>query len=349
MIAAFYHPDQSLHAPRQFMRAGVLADPTDLPARTEALLGALAKAGITPQRPADPGSGALRAVHDPGYLSFLETAYERWRAVPDAGPEVLPNNAPYWAGAADRAGRPPCRAPGVVAQACYYLGDLAVPIGPQTWTSARVSAHSAVAAADHAAGGGGLAYALCRPSGHHARADRANGFCYLNNAAIAAERLRGRFDRVAVLDVDAHHGDGTQEIFYHRGDVLTVSVHVDPAQYYPYFTGYADEIGHGAGQGANLNLPLAPGAGDDAMMAALDQAEAALARFDPQALVVSLGFDALAVDPLGMMTMTPAGFGRIAQRVAGLGRPVVVVQEGGYAIDAIGACLSAFLTGLRRG
>lgn len=344
-MKAFYHPDQALHDPQQFMRMGVLAAPTDLPERTARLLGALSRHGIAPEAPQADGRAAAARVHPAHYRAFLETAYRRWRELPGAGPEVLPNAAPYWNGAPDRDARPPCPSPLIVAQACWYLGDGAVPIGPDTHLSAFRSAASADAAAAFVADSGGAAYALCRPSGHHCRADRAAGFCYINNAAVAASRLRARFDRVAVLDVDAHHGDGTQEIFYRRDDVMTVSVHVDPKAYYPYFTGYPDERGHGAGDGANLNLPLQPGEGDAAFLAATARGLEVIAASGAQALVLSLGFDAHARDPLAALTVTTAAFGRIGEMIRATGLPMVAVQEGGYAMDEIGGCLDAFLSG----
>ena len=348
-MKAFYHPDQALHDPRQFMRLGVLAAPTDLPERTARLLQALACHGITPEASQGDGRKAAARVHAEHYLTFLETAYRRWRELPGAGAEVLPNVSPYWNGAPDRDGRPPCPSPLVVAQAGWYLGDGAVPIGPDTHVSAFRSAASAEAAATHVAQGGGAAYALCRPSGHHCRADRATGFCYVNNAAIAASRLRETFGRVAVLDVDAHHGDGTQEIFYRRDDVMTVSVHVDPAAYYPYFIGYPDERGHGAGEGANLNIPLQPGDGDEAFLAATERGLAAIAAAGTEALVLSLGFDAHERDPLGALTVTTGAFEQVGRLVRASGLPMVAVQEGGYAIDEIGGCLDAFLSGYGNG
>lgn len=344
-MKAFYHPDQALHDPQQFMRMGVLAAPTDLPERTARLLQALSRHGITPEAPQGDGRTAASRVHAEHYLAFLETAYQRWRELPDAGAEVLPNASPYWNGAPDRDGRPPCPSPLVVAQACWYLGDGAVPIGPDTHVSAFRSAASAEAAAAHVAETGGAAYALCRPSGHHCRADRATGFCYVNNAAVAASRLRERFGRVAVLDVDAHHGDGTQEIFYRRDDVTTVSVHVDPKAYYPFFIGYPDERGHGAGEGANLNIPLQPGEGDEAFLAAVERGLAAISEAGAEALVLSLGFDAHARDPLGALTVTTGAFERLGRLIRASGLPMVAVQEGGYAIAEIGGCLDAFLSG----
>lgn len=348
-MRAFHHPDQALHDPRQFMRLGVLTAPTDRPERTARLIGALARHAITPEPPACDGRAAAGRVHTGDYLTFLETAFERWRVLPGAGPEVLPNAAPYWNGAPDREARPPCPSPLIAAQTCWYLGDCGVPLGPHTHLSAFRSAAAADAAAAHVADFGGAAYALCRPSGHHARADRASGFCYLNNAAVAASGLRRRFGRVAVLDVDAHHGDGTQEIFYRRGDVTTVSLHVDPAAYYPFFTGYADERGHGAGEGANLNLPLRPGSGDAAFVAAAERGLTAITDAGAEALVLSLGFDAHEHDPLAALTVTTRAFAQIGALIRAAALPTVIVQEGGYALDAIGDCLDAFLGGLAGG
>ncbi len=344
-MKAFYDADQSLHDPQQFMRYGRIADPKDLPSRTEALLAALDRCGITADRPQDYGLDPVLAIHTQPYLDFLSTAFARWMQLRDAGPEVLPNVSPYWNGSPERDGRPACRSDSVVAQAGYYLGDLAVPIGPNTWRSALRSAHSAVAGADALIAGERMAYALARPSGHHARSDRATGFCYLNNAAIAAERLRKHFGRVAILDVDAHHGDGTQEIFYRRDDVLTVSVHVDPEHYYPFFIGYEDETGHGKGQGYNLNIPIPPRAPDAAFHAAIDAGLERIAEFGADALIVSLGYDSHIEDPIGLLSVTTQGFRGVGSRVSAAGLPTLVVQEGGYQVSVIGDCLVEFLDG----
>ncbi|MGI9480868.1 MAG: histone deacetylase family protein, partial [Hyphomicrobiales bacterium] len=172
-MRAFFHPDQSLHDPKQFMRVGKISDPQDVPARTEKLLKGLAAAAVTVEAPEDAGLEPVRKVHNPGYLEFLETAYGRWRMIESAGPEVLPNVSPYWNGSPDHDFRQACRPNSIVAQAGFYLGDLAVPIGENTWRSCIKSTHSAVAAANAVIAGDRFAYALCRPSGHHARADRA--------------------------------------------------------------------------------------------------------------------------------------------------------------------------------
>ncbi len=349
-MKAFFSEEQLLHTPRQFMRLGRICAPTDLPSRAESLRGTLAARGIAVETPPDYGRSPLADVHSPDYLDYLENAYARWRALEmpgvEPGEEVLPNLSPYHNGRVEQPRRSPCPSPSVVAQTGYYLSDLSCPIGPHTWRSALRSTHSAVAAADHAAGGGGFAYALCRPSGHHAHRDRAGGFCYLNSSAAAASRLRQTRSRVAVLDVDAHHGDGTQQIFYLRPDVMTISVHADPAGYYPFYTGYAHERGHGAGEGCNLNLPLPHGSGNAAFLQALDQAMAALAAYAPEALVLALGFDTYKDDPISVLRLDMDAYRQIGARVAALGLPTVIVQEGGYMVQAIGPALDAFLQGL---
>ena len=344
-MRAFYHPDQVLHDPQQFMRYGRLVPPKDLPARTEELLGALAALGVAPEVPKEHGPAPALHVHTSHYLQFLAGIWGRWAQLPDHGPEVWPNTFPYWSGRPEDAARRPCPAEGIVGQVGWYLGDLSVPMGPHTWTSTLRSCETAVSAADALVGVEAAVYALCRPSGHHARADRASGFCYVNNTAVAAERLRGRYDRVAILDIDAHHGDGTQQIFYSRADVLTISIHADPIAYYPFFTGYAGETGSGSGEGFNLNLPLAHGSNGDAMIAAIETAGKRIRDFRAQALVLALGFDAHRLDPIGVLKLEAEDFGRCGALVHAIGLPTLIVQEGGYAIGAIGDCLTAFLEG----
>ncbi len=342
-VRAFYHPSQAAHDPQQYMRFGRVVAPKDVPARTEALLGALRSLGITPEQPSGDHPLARHAVHTNGFLYFLETAWDRWQQLPERGPEVWPNTFPYWSGRPEDPARPDCPSDGLIAHAGWYLGDLSVPIGPNTWLSTRESCNTAIAAADAVRDGEQVVYALCRPSGHHARADRASGFCYVNNTAAAAQRLRSTFNRVAILDVDAHHGDGTQQIFYARADVLTISIHADPRNYYPFFTGYPAEQGSGPGTGFNLNLPLAHGSTGDVMHAAVDRAVDRIREFGAEALVVALGFDAHARDPIGVLQLQAEDFGGVAERIAALDLPSVIVQEGGYAVGDIGDCLSEFL------
>jgi acetoin utilization deacetylase AcuC-like enzyme len=348
-MQAFFSPDQLLHTPQQFMRLGRLHQPTDLPDRADALCAALQARGIGPQVPPDLGRAPLARAHADHYLDYLESAWPRWQALRqpglEPGIEVLPNLSPY-AGTAWGAPRPPCPSPSVVAQTGYYVGDLACPLGPHSWRSILRSAHSAAAAAEAVCGGAPAAYALCRPSGHHAHSDRASGFCYVNNSAVAALSLREHFARVAVLDVDAHHGDGTQQIFYARGDVLTVSTHAETDHYYPFYSGRADETGHGAGLGANLNLPLAHGSGNEAFLAAVDRGLATVAAHGAQALVLALGFDTFIDDPISVLRVDHAAYQALGQRLARLGLPLVIVQEGGYLVSALGPGLDALLQGL---
>lgn len=348
-MQAFFCPDQLLHTPQQFMRLGRLHKPADVPARAEALRETLLRLGVPVHLPAEAGLAALQAVHSPAYLDYLATAFERWQAltVPGVqpGPEVLPNLGPALHVRTDLA-RGDCPSPSVVAQTGWYISDLACPIGPHTWRSILRAAHTALAAAEAVCAGAPRAYALCRPSGHHAQRDRAGGFCYVNNAAVATQRLVQRFGRVAVLDVDAHHGDGTQQIFYSRGDVLTVSTHADTDFYYPFYSGRADERGAGEGLGCNLNLPLAHGSGNAEFITALDAGAAAVRAFQPAALVLCMGFDTFGDDPLSVLKLTHDAYRTVGQRVRSLGLPTVVVQEGGYMVEALGPGLQALLEGL---
>jgi len=232
-----------------------------------------------------------------------------------------------------------------------YCFDTATPIVAGTANAARAAVDIALTAADRVREGAALAYGLCRPPGHHAGRNLIGGYCFFNNAAIVAEALVSRgASRVAILDVDFHHGNGTQQIFWRRADVLYVSLHGDPGGIYPYFSGYSSEQGADGGAGANLNLPLVPGTDGDAYVAALAEALDAIATFDPDApVVLSLGFDTYHGDPICNLALRTDDYAVIGGRIAELGRPVVALQEGGYAVDALGANAVAFLGGLREG
>ncbi|HOU42019.1 MAG TPA: histone deacetylase family protein, partial [Promineifilum sp.] len=214
-----------------------------------------------------------------------------------------------------------------------------------TWGAAYAAAQVALSAAQ-ALLGAPLVYALTRPPGHHAYSDLYGGYCYLNNAAIAAHWLAQRGLRPAILDIDYHHGNGTQAIFYERDDVFFCSLHADPADEYPYYSGYPDEMGAGQGEGATLNIPLPQATGEAGYLRALDWALAAVDAVSPDMLVVSLGFDTLSGDPHGGMGLTPAAFRPIGQSLAALGRPTLLVQEGGYQLGMLGPALLALLEGL---
>jgi len=349
MIQAFFDAEQLGHDPQQFMRLGRLHKPTDVPARAEALIRALQACGASVQVPADGGAELLHKVHSPHYIDYLAGAYERWQALQgmgvEPGIEVLPNLSPYY-GVAPGQRRKPCPSPSLVAQTGYYLGDLSCPLGPKSWRSILRSAHTAAAAAQAVVDGARLSYALCRPSGHHAHHDRANGFCYVNNNALAAQILAEHFGRVAVLDVDAHHGDGTQNIFYDRGDVLTVSTHADTSAYFPFYTGFTDERGVGAGEGCNRNFPLAHGSTTGDFAPVLTSAVQAVEQFAPAVVVLAIGFDTYEYDPISVLRFDFEAYRMVGQRLRALGLPVVVVQEGGYMVDSLQPGLTALLEGL---
>ncbi|TIY11375.1 MAG: histone deacetylase family protein, partial [Mesorhizobium sp.] len=253
-MKAFYAEEQKRHDPKAFLSSGAQKPNPEKPERVERLLAGARAAGCTIERPRDHGPGPVAAVHTPEYLDFLEHIFVRWQRIEGASAEVIPNIHPI-----ARGGSYPASA---VGQAGYHMADTACPISSETWQSALWSAWSAVEAAEAVMSGAPAAYALCRPPGHHAFADVAGGFCFINNSAVAAQTLRKNAARVAILDVDLHHGNGTQGIFYARPDVLTVSLHADPVRFYPFFWGHADERGEGAGLGYNFNLPLARKSGD---------------------------------------------------------------------------------------
>jgi len=237
---------------------------------------------------------------------------------------------------------------GEVLDLTCYLADGSCPVGEHTWTAAYFAAQTAVAAAESLVDGARAAYAVCRPPGHHARRDAAGGFCYLNNAAIAATALEKKVRRVAILDPDMHHGQGIQEIFYDRSDVLYVSIRADPTKFYPVVSGFEDERGAGAGLGYNINLPIAHGSQESAFFDRLDEATRAIQLFEPDALVVTLGFDIYREDPQSQVAVTSEGFHRLGKVLGALPCPVLVVQEGGYHFDSLAENTRQFVTGLGR-
>jgi acetoin utilization deacetylase AcuC-like enzyme len=335
-MKVFYDAAQRLHDPQFFLSSGAQYPCPEKPSRIDALLGAVNRLGLPMHAPTDQGLDPVRKVHPDRYLTFLENIYTRWSRIEEASAEVIPNIHPN----SFSDGYPKS----AVGQAGFHMTDTSCPIGSQTWAASLASAQSALGAADAVLAGDRAAYALCRPPGHHAFAERAGGFCYLNNSAIAAERLRESFDRVAVLDVDLHHGNGTQGVFYARGDVLTVSIHAHPERFYPFFWGYEGERGEAAGEGANLNLPLPRGTGDDGFRAALATGLRAISDFGAGAVVLALGLDAYEGDPFGGLSVTTPGFGRISDDIRALGLPTVIVQEGGYLCPELGDNLAAVLS-----
>lgn len=339
VMKVVYDEAQKKHYPGFFLTSGARAPNPERPERADILFEASLRAGLVHEVPPDFGLAPAAAIHTPEYLEFLTNIHARWQHIALASDEVIPNIHPD-----RRGGAYPLSA---VGQAGYHMADTSCPIGPQTFASALRSSHAATQAAVRVNEGAAAAYALCRPPGHHAFGDLAGGFCYLNNSAIAAQTLRERTPRVAILDVDLHHGNGTQGVFYGRADVLTVSIHADPVRFYPFFWGHADERGEGAGRGYNLNLPLERHTGDEGFLAALDRALSRIQAFAPGALVVALGLDAYEGDPFGGLSVSTPGFARIGGLIGQLGLPSVIVQEGGYICDALGDNLVAFMEGFR--
>ena len=330
----FFDPRQRAHAPARELHNGGWTDHAETPARAEDIRRALGET----EAPTDQGLGPIEAVHDRAYLDFLRHAHADWRAAGREGDAV-----PYVFPVRRRRALPLERIDGRLGRYAY---DAVTPIAESTWDAAYWSAQAALAATTAVLGGERAAFALCRPPGHHAGTDYLGGYCYLNNAAIAAEAaLRSGAGRVAVLDIDYHHGNGTQDIFYARGDVGFVSIHADPATDYPYFWGRADETGEGAGQGATRNIPLPRGTAEEAYRVALDEALATIAGWGARFLILSFGADTFEGDPICAFRLASDSYGRIGARIAAAGLPTVIVMEGGYAVEALGTNVARFLHG----
>jgi acetoin utilization deacetylase AcuC-like enzyme len=336
-VKAVYTEHHRSHDPQFFLVRGVVKRTTEQPERADRLLKGLAAGKHTLVEPTAFGQGPRARVHSPEYMRFLADAWEEWTALGDAGTEMIANMHPV-----RHAATYPTH---IVGKLGWHTVDTAAPIGPGTWEAACAATDVAATAAQLVMDGEDTAYALCRPPGHHAYRDQAGGFCFLNNSAVAAAHLRLKHERVAILDVDVHHGNGTQGIFYESPDVLTVSIHADPTQFYPFVWGYAHERGAGPGLGTNLNIPLPLGTKDDGYIKALGTAQKIIASFAPTALVVALGLDASEHDPLAGLAVTTDGFHRIGATIARMGLPTVFVQEGGYLSDLLGTNLTTVLAG----
>ena len=345
-----WSPRHRGHAPNGGYWLGVRLAGDEEPERGDILRDQLAAGGASVVEPADLGIDPVLAVHDAAFVDFLSRAHHAWVAeghLDDPGqPEVVPYlfaTGPF--AARHRRDRRPAT---IRAEAGLYAMDTMSLISAGTYDAAVAAVHSAVTAADLVVDGAPAAYAAVRPPGHHAGPAFFGGSCYLNNAAAAAQRMRARgVSRVAIVDIDAHQGNGTQEIFWDRPDVVYASVHVDPgAGWFPHLVGFADEMGGGAGEGATFNTPLPPGTGDADWLAALDQLVGAVGDVD--AFVVSLGVDAAAGDPESPLQVTPAGFRAAGGLLAGPGIPTAFVQEGGYDLPTLGPLVLEVLTGFER-
>ncbi|HEY4237192.1 MAG TPA: hypothetical protein VGM45_07640 [Gaiellaceae bacterium] len=338
MLPFVWSDDCLLHEPEAEIWIGTRTPATEVPARALAIREALAAAGAQEVAAVSHDDSGLLAVHDPALVDFLRTAWDDWSAAALPSDRVVPY---VFARSELTSGRAPATPTAVWARPGLFAYDTMTLIGPGTWDAARAAVDVALTAVDLVAAGQPVAYACCRPPGHHVTRSLYGGSCYLNNTAVAAGALLTRVDGpVAVVDIDAHHGNGTQELFLDRRDVLTASVHVDPgAGWFPHFLGFAAESDE-----ANLNLPLDPGTGDDGWLAAVR--EAAEFAAPARALVVALGVDAAAGDPESPLEVSASGYREAGRILGDLGLPTVVVQEGGYDLATTGPLVVETLAGL---
>lgn len=330
----FYAPQQAHHAPKAELQNGEMVPYAETPARIDAILEAVG----TPLPSQDFGIDPILSVHDAGYVDFLKKAHGEWAEAGrpgDAFPYVFPVK-----------GRRPLDLDRIDAKLGRYAYDCGTPITGHTWDTAYWNAQTALTALQNTSSNGGTSFALCRPPGHHSGADYMGGYCYLNNVAIAAQNAIDKgMSRVAILDVDYHHGNGTQDIFYERGDVLTISIHADPKTDYPFYWGHGDETGTGKGAGFNLNIPLPRGTDWPSYADALGRSCETAASFKPELLIVPYGADTYAEDPISNFCLQTEDYKSMAEQISELGLPTLACMEGGYAIDALGANVASFLSG----
>ena len=340
-----YTPAHFGHDPDYEMERSRMGDPWEHPGRAEKIRQALDADGrFTFEDPTAWGTAPIEAVHDPDLVRFLSTAWADYQRENPATHDIVPDvffRSPL------RDGMTPAREPeSINGRFGWWCFETTTPVTEGTYDAARGAVDTALTAAQLVLDGERITYGLCRPPGHHAPRALYGGYCFFNNAAIAAHRVAETTGtKVVVLDVDYHHGNGTQQIFYERDDVMYISLHGDPARAYPYTIGYADETGAGRGAGANLNLPLPVRAADDLFLDSLDRACEAIEGFGPSTLVVSLGLDPFITDPICDLAVTTEGFEACGRRINGLGLPTVVLQEGGYDVSALGENARRWLVG----
>jgi acetoin utilization deacetylase AcuC-like enzyme len=329
-MRTIYSEDHFRQAGRVELYGAELVPCFEKPERAEIVLARIKEVGLGEVLPpSEGGRAALARVHDEGFLGFLEGAWESWVSA-HGDRDALPMS---WAVRTMRQKEPES----IVGKLGYYCLDASTPITAGTWKAARAAADCALTGAALIGSGERAAFALSRPPGHHAAVDLFGGYCFLNNAAIAAQRLLDDgAERVAILDVDYHHGNGTQSIFYDRADVVFVSLHGDPRVEFPYFLGYADEKGEGAGLGFNFNYPLPWGTGFERWLEALDDGVSKIRAASAGALVVSLGLDTFKGDPISHFLLESDDYLEIGRRIEALGLPTLFVFEGGYAVEPLG-------------
>jgi acetoin utilization deacetylase AcuC-like enzyme len=353
-VIAFFSPHHTLHAPEYEFHRGERVPCFETPVRAEIVRTALVSRGHEIREGTHDSSGILPRVHSARYLAFLQTAWDQWVALDPTNAGVQPFPA-VWPVRSLRSDLEP---ENFTARLGLYSMDNESPFVAGTWTAAKAAADAAVSAAtllcNGGSGGSGTVgargvFSATRPPGHHAGPDFMGGYCFLNHAAIAAEALRAQgCGRVAILDIDYHHGNGTQAIFYGRSDVLVVSVHGDPRTEYPFFLGHSDETGEGDGDGFNLNLPLPAGTPAAEWFDALDFGCARVEHHRPDTIVVSLGLDTYKGDPISQFRLESEDFFRVGERIARIGRSTLFVLEGGYAAEELGLHACNVLEGFER-
>lgn len=348
-MRVIYDPAVLKHTARGELKHGRIIPARERPERAQMIVERLQSIeGFDFSMPPNLDMDLIRIVHDADYVAFLQSVWTDWRNTVGGDDGDTPDALPLTFMARSFPNQPPSA---IAAKLGYYGFDAGTPITEHTWTSASAAAASAIEAARLIAGGTErLVFALTRPPGHHAAHDQFGGYCFLNNAALAAQTaLNASAERVAILDVDYHHGNGSQSIFYERADVLVVNIHADPSFEYPFFLGHADETGRGAGEGANVNLPLPAGTEWPHYRRALDSALAAITKFSPDVLILSWGFDTFIEDPLSTFKLYTDDFSRLGEAIGGLRVPTLIVLEGGYAVDALGANVLNGLSALANG
>ncbi len=332
-MITFFSPQHELHAPEYEFFRGERVPCFESPSRAAFVLQEVMARGHEVRAPTVDSREVLMQIHAPRYLSFLETAWAQWINIDPANASLQPFPS-VWPIRTLRSDLEPVN---FTARLGLYSMDNGSPLAAGTWAAAKAGADAVASAAGLLSTGKRAAFCATRPPGHHAGADFMGGYCFLNNAAVAAQAMRvGGCARVAILDVDYHHGNGTQSIFYDRADVLFVSIHGDPATEYPFYLGHADETGAGAGQGFNLNLPLPAGTSAENWFAALESACSRIQRHNADALVVSLGLDTFAGDPISTFALMADDFSVLGSRLKRLGLPTVFILEGGYAARELG-------------
>ena len=336
----YSHENQMLHHPQSYFSRGKMREPQEKPERLTELLKAPKDLDLKVTTAKDIGIAPILAVHDLGYVDFLKNAYNEWMAVDEEmGEEVqttiyMPHN---------NAGL------GILAKAAKYQADGSAPIGKYSWKSIYWSAQTALNAAEDLLNNednqNNIQICLTRPAGHHARKNAAGGFCYLNNAAIIAQHLRQKFQKIAIIDTDMHHGQGIQEIFYDRKDVLYTSVHGSPINFYPVVAGHEHEKGEGEGYGYNFNFPMPHGTDEVGFFNYVDRSIETLKLFNPDVVIHVLGFDVYKDDPQSKCHVSTEGFKILAEKLKALNKPIIVLVEGGYCIEKLNENLQAFISG----